>query len=268
MNKIFITNNPDIAMHSIESGVDIIMVDLETIGKKERQKEFNTVISNHKLNDIIKIKKCIGNSTLLVRSNPIHKKIREEIENIINNGADIIMLPMFTQVNEVELFIDIIRGRAKTMLLFETPQSVCRVNEISKLNGIDIAYIGLNDLSIAYKIDFLFEILSGGIVDFISNSFKKNNIDFGFGGISRLDTGAVNPRLILSEHIRLGSQYVILSRSFYNGAQTLNEIKTDINLKLEIDRLNNLYTKLLNTEPKQIELNRQKLISEIKKIDL
>ena len=126
MNKIFITNNPDIAMHSIESGVDIIMVDLETIGKKERQKEFNTVISNHKLNDIIKIKKCIGNSTLLVRSNPIHKKIREEIENIINNGADIIMLPMFTQVNEVELFIDIIRGRAKTMLLFETPQSVCR----------------------------------------------------------------------------------------------------------------------------------------------
>ena len=124
-------------MHSIESGVDIIMVDLETIGKKERQKEFNTVISNHKLNDIIKIKKCIGNSTL-VRSNPIHKKIREEIENIINNGADIIMLPMFTQVNEVELFIDIIRGRAKTMLLFETPQSVCRANEISKLNGIDM----------------------------------------------------------------------------------------------------------------------------------
>ncbi len=61
---------------------------------------------------------------------------------------------------------------------------------------------------------------------------------------------------------------MILSRSFYNGAQTLNEIKTDINLKLEIDRLNNLYTKLLNTEPKQIELNRQKLISEIKKIDL
>ena len=61
---------------------------------------------------------------------------------------------------------------------------------------------------------------------------------------------------------------MILSRSFYNGAQTLNKIKTDINLKLEIDRLNNLYTKLLNTEPKQIELNRQKLISEIKKIDL
>ena len=83
MNKIFITNNPDIAMHSIESGVDIIMVDLETIGKKERQKEFNTVISNHKLNDIIKIKKCIGNSTLLVRSNPIHKKIGEEIDPLL-----------------------------------------------------------------------------------------------------------------------------------------------------------------------------------------
>ena len=38
MNKIFITNNPDIAMHSIESGVDIIMVDLETIGKKKDKK--------------------------------------------------------------------------------------------------------------------------------------------------------------------------------------------------------------------------------------
>ena len=38
MKKIFITNNPDIAMHSIESGVDIIMVDLETIGKKRKTK--------------------------------------------------------------------------------------------------------------------------------------------------------------------------------------------------------------------------------------
>ena len=27
------------------------------------------------------------------------------------------------------------------MLLFETPQSVCRANEISKLNGIDIKNI-------------------------------------------------------------------------------------------------------------------------------
>ena len=52
MNTILITNKVEIAKHAQFSGVKIIMIDLETIGKKERQNNVDTFISDHKLSDL------------------------------------------------------------------------------------------------------------------------------------------------------------------------------------------------------------------------
>ena len=58
--------------------------------------------------------------------NPIHNKTanfessEDEILRIIDVGADIIMLPMYKTVAEVERFLKAVDGRAKTMLLAET----------------------------------------------------------------------------------------------------------------------------------------------------
>ncbi len=41
-----------VAQYFESCGIDDIMVDLEIIGKKERQKNLNTVISAHNLEDI------------------------------------------------------------------------------------------------------------------------------------------------------------------------------------------------------------------------
>jgi hypothetical protein len=54
-------------------GVDRIFIDLEIIGKKERQGHLDTVISNHSIQDIKKIKSNLKNSKLLVRINPINE---------------------------------------------------------------------------------------------------------------------------------------------------------------------------------------------------
>jgi hypothetical protein len=61
------------------SGVDRIFIDLEINGKQERQGHLDTVISSHSLEDIIKVKKILKNSELLVRVNPIYQNSAYEI---------------------------------------------------------------------------------------------------------------------------------------------------------------------------------------------
>ena len=120
LKLMYITNKPRIAKIAEKYHVDRIWVDLEKRGKIERQYGRNTVISTHTLEDISVIRNSISTSELLVRVNPIYEDSKREINECIQRGADIIMLPFFTKKEEVEIFLDIVAGRAKTLLLVET----------------------------------------------------------------------------------------------------------------------------------------------------
>ena len=266
MNTILITNKVEIAKYAQSSGVKIIMIDLETLGKQERQNNVDTFISDHKLSDLKGIRECLKESKMLVRINPINKNSKKEIDIILEHNPDYIMLPMFKTANEVSFFLKCINGRSKTVLLFETVGSLCNVDEILSFKGIDLAYIGLNDLSLELKMDFLFELLSGGIVDYFSKKFKKNKIKFGFGGISRINTGALDSKLILSEHVRVGSEFVILSRSFHENSKTLLDIKNKLDLKLEIKKINNLFNRYSKLDSNSLNENKLQLVSKVKSI--
>lgn len=222
LKLMYITNDPEIALIAEDSGVDRIFIDMEYIGKKERQGGMDTVQSNHTIQDIINVRSVIKKSELLVRCNPIHDMSKEftssedEINAIIEAGADIIMLPFFKSKLEVQKFVDFVSGRVKTMLLFETPESIAVIDDILSISGIDEVFIGLNDLSIGYKKKFMFELLSDGTVENICFKFKHKKIPYGFGGIAAIGTGTLPAEAILKEHYRLGSTRVILSRSFCN----------------------------------------------------
>ena len=129
LTLMYITNNPTIATIAQQAGVDRIWVDMEYIGKEERQAGMNTVKSFHTIDDIKALRPFVTSSELLVRINPIHDATdnycssEQEIENTIVAGADVIMLPMFKIKGEVERFIKAVNGRAKTVLLFETAQA-------------------------------------------------------------------------------------------------------------------------------------------------
>lgn len=231
LKLMYITNNEDVAQIAENAGVDRIFVDLETIGKKERQGGMDTVQSHHTLDDIVRIRKILKKSELLVRSNPIYSESETEINTIVKNGADIIMLPYFKTVEEVKKFIDFVDGRTKTMLLFETPESVEIADDILELNGIDEVFIGLNDLSIGYGKKFMFELLADGTVEKLCLKFRLKGYSYGFGGIAAIGTGMLPAETILKEHYRLGSTSVILSRSFCNyerigDINRINEIFT------------------------------------------
>ena len=246
LKLMYITNNTEIAKIAEKSGVDRIFVDLETVGKQERQGGMNTVQSHHTLDDVAAIKAVLTTSELIVRANPIYENSENEIDTIIKNGADIIMLPYFKNVAEVRDFLGYVRGRVRTCLLFETPEAVRNVDEILELEGIDEVFIGLNDLSLGYGKKFMFELLADGTVEKLCLKFKLKGLPYGFGGIAAIGTGTLRAEYILKEHYRLGSSCVILSRSFcdYEKIADMGEIEEIFN-----NGLKDIYT--LEAEIKQ-----------------
>ena len=219
---MYITNNPDVAVIAEESGVDRIFVDMEFIGKDFRQGGLDTVQNHHTIDDIRCIKSVLSKAKVLVRINPIHKNFegyfdsKEEIDAAIDAGADILMLPFFRTVKEVEEFVAYVDGRVQTCLLLETPEAANIIDEILDVPGIDMVHIGLNDMHLAMGMTFMFELLANGMVDQLAGKIKARGIPFGFGGIANLHGGALPGSYVLKEHYRLGSSMVILGRSFCN----------------------------------------------------
>lgn len=262
---MYITNDKDIARLAESVGIERVFVDLEYLGKAERQKNFKSFISNHKIEDVSIVRKAISLSELLVRVNPINPESKEEIDKVINSGADIVMLPMFTTADEAKDFIRFVNRRAKVSLLLETAKAVENLNEILSLKGIDEIYLGLNDLHITMRLTFIFESLSNGIVDYIVKKINSKGIDFGFGGIGRMGEGELPARMILAEHYRLGSKMVILSRTF-KGSKDYKELTESNWLKQEIVKVRDEERRLICWKEEQFEENRKKVIGSVNKI--
>lgn len=213
---MYITNKPSVALIAEKSGVDRIFLDMEYIGKAERQCGMDTVLCSHSISDIKAVRSVITRSELLVRCNSFYDGTEKEINDIIEAGADVVMLPYFKTVNEVKRFVSYVNGRAKVCLLLETPEAVERIDDILAIDGVDEIHIGINDLSIGYGKKFLFEVLADGTVDYICSKIKEAGLKYGFGGIASLGRGLLPSEHVIMEHYRLGSQMAILSRSFCN----------------------------------------------------
>lgn len=103
MNLMYITKHPVIAQIAEEAGVDWIFVDMEFIGKDVRQSGLDTVQNHHTVDDVRSIKVAVKKAKVLVRVNPIHDTMpdyvssEDEINGVIEAGADIIMLPFLKQ---------------------------------------------------------------------------------------------------------------------------------------------------------------------------
>ena len=219
---MYITNRPEIAQIAESSGVDRIFVDMEYIGKAERQGGLDSVKNHHTIADVKAMKEAVETAEVLVRINPIHEasdeycSSQEEIDAVVKAGADISMLPYIRSVDEVRAFVGMVDGRARTMPLIETPESAAALDEILDIPGVDEIYIGLNDLSLGYHKKFMFELLADGTVETLCLKCKLKGIPYGFGGIASLGKGMLPSEYVIREHYRLGSTSAILSRSFCN----------------------------------------------------
>lgn len=240
LKLMYITNSEDVAHIAEEAGVDRIFVDMEYIGKTDRQGGMDTVQFRHTADDVRRLAQCLNKAELFVRVNPIHEKTdeynssKEEIDEVIEAGADLLMLPYFKTAEEVQTFVKYVDGRAKTVLLVETPEAAAIAEDLVQIPGIDEMFIGLNDLSLGYGKNFMFELLLDGTVEELCLKFRKGGIPYGFGGIASLGKGMLPSEYVIKEHYRLGSACAILSRSFCRTDQVtdLKEIQKIFEIEL------------------------------------
>lgn len=216
MKTIMIVSDPEIAAYVVAAGVDRVFVDLEWMGKAERQPG-DTWKSRSGVEDISIIREAAPGAELMVRVNPMHAGTGAEVEEALARGADVLMLPMFRGAGAVARFAEMVDGRARLMPLVETVGALGAVGEIAAL-GVEELYFGLNDLHLDMGCSFMFEPLADGQLDAPAAQLRAAGIPFGIGGIAKLGGGAVPAELVLAEHARLGSDWVILSRGFYGRA--------------------------------------------------
>ncbi len=225
LTLMYITNNPEIALIAEKNGVERIWIDLETLGKAERQKNVDSVKSHHTVSDVAKISTLLNRAECMVRINPWNENSAEEIEKVIAAGADRIMLPMWQSFYEADSFLRAVNGRTRTTLLLETKGAVEAADAVLSHPLLDEIHIGLNDLHLSYGLTFMFELLTNGVVEDLCRKFAERGISYGFGGIAKIGGGTLPSAQIIMEHYRLGSTRAILSRSFCN-AEEISDIKT------------------------------------------
>jgi hypothetical protein len=256
IKTILMTNDPALAIDAQAAGVSRIMVDLESMGKKERQATRNTFISTHVKEDIAKIRAVVDKAELMVRINPMHFGSDEEINQAVGDGADIIMLPMITRMVQFDDFLHLLDGRAKPLPLLETSYSMAHISDIVFNEAIEEVYFGLNDLHLSLGLDFLFEPLALGIIDWMAGMVNACGKSFGFGGMAAIGgQGELPPERILGEHVRIGSGCVILSSRFYKDVALDQPEGRGERLRKALDDIHNKWHQLSSrtTEVMQLE---------------
>ena len=272
LKLMYITNKPAVAKIAESVGIDWIFIDMEFIGKDSRQGGLDTVQNHHTVEDVKNIKKAISKSKLLVRVNPIHEALpnypssKDEIDAVIEAGADILMLPFFKTVEEVKTFVSLVGGRAKTLPLVETVEAESLIDEMLEIPGIDMVHIGLNDLHLEKGMKFMFQLLADGTVDKLAEKIKAKGIPFGFGGLAQLNSGMLSGDKVLKEHYRLGSTMVIVSRSFCNTDVITDMDEVSRIFHKGIKEIRDLESEIQNETEMFFEKNHKLVIESVNKI--
>lgn len=258
LELIQITNDPAFAQRCDALGGFRLFVDLERLGKAERQAGRNTFISAHQLQDVARVRAVLRRSPLMVRVNPLHEGTAAEVEAVLAEGADALMLPMFEGAAQLRTFSALVAGRVPVVPLLETAAALASVEDWAGTTGLGEIYVGLNDLHLSLGRRFMFEPLADGSVERVAQVARAHKLRFGFGGIARLDEGLLPGRDVLAEHLRLGSGAVILSRTFHRDSE--------MDFEREVAGLRQAERELAARTPAQQEADARRIAQRIRDI--
>lgn len=258
LELIQITNDPAFAQRCEALGGFRVFVDLERMGKAERQAGRNTFISAHQLADVGRVRAVLRRTRLMVRVNPLHEGTRAEVDAVLAQGADCLMLPMFEDAPQLRAFGAIVAARVPIVPLLETAAALRCVEDWIATPGIEEVFVGLNDLHLSLGCRFMFEPLADGSVERVGRLARQQGLRFGFGGIARLQEGQLPGVDVLAEHLRLGSGSVILSRTFHRDSE--------MDFEREVAALRHAEAELAQRTPAQVEADAQRIAGCIRAI--
>lgn len=261
VKTFLISNSEKIARWANSAGVTWLMVDFETLGKRERQSGTSGWISDHTLGDCRRLRPILTATSLAVRINPIHSTTEAEIDEAIDAGVDMIMLPMAKTLREIETFSDLVGDRADKALLVETPELLARLPWILERYEFETIHLGLNDLSLSLGLRHMFQTFVTGYVSLFTNCAIRNRVGFGLGGIGRLDADLpIDAYDILVLHAALGSGQVILSRSF------MADLDSEESFIAALTRLRQSYQDLVELDVEELRALERKALVKLNRL--
>lgn len=251
----FLTDDPRSALLADEAGIDRIGIDLEHLGKAERQARVESRLSRHTISDLSRIASCVRRADLFARLNPIHPQTSGEIEASLHLGVRTLMLPYFHTAAEVDQFVRIVDGRAYVMILIESTAALTRIREILAVAGIDEVMIGLNDLHIQLRVANHFEVLASPLLEMVGAEIRRRGLQWSVGGVGRAgdETLPVPASLVHAQYPRLGATGAWISRSF------TKTLPPQSNLADEIRNLRNSLTHWATQSPEALQRARDEL---------
>ncbi len=231
------TNDPTRAAWADRAGVDRIGLDLEVIGKAERQRGHATWISPHKLEDLEALRAVINHASLFVRTNPLNYGSRTEVEALIDRNVGILMFPNFTTIEEVEEFLSLVDGRAQVVPLVERVAATRLIPDLAELGIVEI-HVGLNDLSIELGIRNRLALLTSPSMDALAHMARVHDMRLSVGGLARaMDRELPIPSdLVYAQQARLGSTGALIARSFFTPEMSesdFGEAVSQLRLRLQ-----------------------------------
>jgi 2-keto-3-deoxy-L-rhamnonate aldolase RhmA len=234
------TDDPALAGAADEAGIDRVGLDLERLGKHERQGALPHLrISDHRVEQLPRLRSRLKSAQAFVRVNPLNRGSADEIERALDAGAEVLMLPYFRTAAEVESFVGLVRGRAFVTLLLETAAAADDVAAITRVRGVGEIMVGLNDLSLDLDVSNQFALLVSPVLERIAKHVRGAGLPFGCGGLAdpANDALGVPPSLVCAQYPRLGATRAFVARTFTAAGLQTGGLKQGIlRLRAELAR--------------------------------
>ncbi len=220
--ELIVFNHEDTSVCASDLGLDAVMVDLEQSDKHRRQCGADTDISTNTLTDLATVR-ASTELPVICRIDGLSEASGDQIERVIDHGADEILIPMVRLPSEVERVLELVDGRGHVGIMVETVEAVAHADELGQF-PLSRAYVGLNDLWIARRSTHRFSAFSDGTIDRVAESFQ--HVPFGVAGLTHPDLGSpLACHHIINELVRLDCDFTFLRRSFFAASELLPAVE-------------------------------------------
>jgi citrate lyase beta subunit len=215
------TDDPERARTADAAGVDRIGLDLERLGKRERQHDPRLWQTTHSEDSLPLIGRSLSRAKLFARTNPPHQGWADEADRLIAAGAEVLMLPAFHSAAQVRDALAVVGDRALLVPLIETAEALEDVHAIASIDGLREAHFGLNDLAIGMRLGNRFDVLARPELERAAHVLADAGLRVGVGGIGRAHDSSlpVPSDRVYAQYPRLRASAALIARSFFAGLE-------------------------------------------------
>jgi len=245
-------NDPEQARRALEYGIDSFLIDWEQKGKDQRQCGYDTQILPGTALDLEHIAAVPG-AKAWCRLNRFGPWTADEVETALRAGDCGLFLPMVTRLDEVESYLEYIRGRCSAAILIETLEAAAITEALCEL-PLQKIYFGLNDFAISRGDSFLFKAVFDGTVESVRKHIG-GSVPFGFGGVTSIQRGTPIPCIhLIQELARLQCSFSFLRRSFKRDLKQQDPA-------IMVHDIEGYWTEQLLRTPEAVERDREQLLT-------